>query len=208
MAIQVESPQNSCAKSPKVQEEFAAPKAECPDGGTALNIPAAGPAPSPAAPAPGAPAGFWQLIERQCRANRFDVLSRNLFAGGLAALIFLALSTFFSWLSLSTRFGNFQIAASVAGIQTGMGVMIFLLSLAAGGFAAFAFFQKPEWFPLGVRVAAGWGGLTSLYLLVQIFRAGSFAGFGLYLGVLAALAAAATLGFLAVRQWKQQQVRE
>jgi hypothetical protein len=210
MAIRVECPQKRCSKSLKVKEEYAGKKVKCPGCGTAVRIPApAGPVASPAAAtggaggaeaAPAAAASFWEILDRKCRANRLDARSRNLFAAGLAALFFLAFSTLFRWWSFQERFENVEIAGSVTGIQMGTGMLIFLFSLAAGSFAGFAFYQKPAWFALSVRAAAAWGSLTFLSLLVQLLQAGSGAGVGLILGVLASLAAAMTLGCLALQQ--------
>jgi hypothetical protein len=187
-----------------VQEEYAGQAVKCQACGTVLQVPATGAGPAPAnlnpveaGPAPAAAPGLWAAIERGCRENRLDVVSRNLFAGGLAALLLLAVSTFFSWLTLSL--GPYRLL-SAAGIQTPAGVLTLLLSLGAAGFAVFAFFQKPAWFVYAVYGAAIWGGLMFLYLLLQIFRAGSLAGGGVYLGVLAALGVGAAFGALAYRQ--------
>jgi hypothetical protein len=206
MSIRLECPNATCGKAIHVNEEYAGQAVKCQACGTVLKVPAAGAGPAPAnvnpteaASAPAAAASFWTIIERQCLASRLDALARNLFAGGLAALVLLAVSTFFNWVSIS--FGGFRVGT--AGIQSGMGVLVFLLSLAAAGFAGFAFFKKPELFPYGIYGAGGWGALMSLYFLVQILRAGSLAGFGLYLGTLAALGTAAAFGTIVFRQVKK-----
>jgi hypothetical protein len=190
-----------------VTEEYAGQAVKCQACGAVLKVPAAGAGPAPAnvnpaeaASAPAAATSYWTSIEQQCLANRLDALARNLFAGGLAALLLLALSTFFSWVSIS--FGGFRMPMPAA-IQSGIGVLIFLLSLGAAGFAGFAFLKKPELFSYGIYAAAGWGALISLYCLVQVIRYGSAAGFGLYLAVLAALGTAAAFGSIAFRQVKK-----
>jgi hypothetical protein len=211
MSIRLECPNGSCGKGLKVKEELAGKAVKCRACGTVLKVPGVsngrddpqaepvGVDPVLAAAAPVAAAGLWETIDRQCRANRLDATARNVLAAGLFGLFVLAISTLFSWVTMS--FGGFQ--ASVAGIQSAAGVLIFLLSLGAGGFALFTFFNKTEWFRHGHFVAGGWAALTFLYLVLQIFRAGSLAGFGLYLGVLAALGVGAAFGFLAFRQVKQ-----
>jgi hypothetical protein len=207
MSIRVECPNGSCAKNLKVKDEMAGKAVKCRACGTVLKVPAGAvnPGPQPgsavrefteAASAPTATAGLWETIERQCRVNRLDSVARNVFGGGLVALFVLAVSTFFNW---SIGFIPF----AIAGIQTASGMLVFLLSLAAGGFAGWTFFKKAEWFPYAIYAAGSGGVFIFLYLLVQVFRFSSLTGFGLYLGVLAALGVWSTFGYLAFRPLKK-----
>jgi hypothetical protein len=211
MSIRVECPNGSCGKNLKVKDELAGKAVKCRACGTVLKIPAGvvsqGPQPGvpdhecvEAVAAPTAAAGAWEIIERQCRKTHLDIIGRNLFAGGMAALFLLAISPFFNWASHSVGMYSF----GIAGIHTAAGVLIILLSLGAVGFGAWVFFQKAEWFPYALYAAGSWGALIFLYLLVQLFRFGSLAGFGLYLGVLMALGVGAAFGFQAFRQFKRQ----
>jgi hypothetical protein len=81
--------------------------------------------------------------------------------------------------------------------------LILLFSVAAGAFAGFTFFKKAPLWVGSVYTAAAWGGLAFLFTLVRVVQLGSWAGFGLYLAVLAALAASVTFGVLGLRLAKR-----
>jgi hypothetical protein len=165
--------------------------------------PASGADPKASAGSPAASAGIWAIIDRQSRENRLDRVSQQLFGGGVIALAVLAVSTLLSWVSLSQAIGQLSFSQSVPGIQTTPGVLVLLLSLGAGAFAGFTFINKKDLFLASIYTAAGWGALGFLYVLWKVVQLGSFAGFGLYLGTLAALAAGACFGVLAFRLRKE-----
>ena len=170
------------------------PERASPDSGVPTEAAAAG---LPAEPA------WWAGVVQKCKEHRLDGVSQKLFAGGLLALAVLAVATLLSWASVSYGVGQFRWSASVRGVQTGAGVLILVLSAAAGVFAGFTFLKKAPWWVGSVYAAGAWGGLASLFTFWKVIQLGSWAGFGLYLAVLAALGAGVAFGLLALRLAKR-----
>jgi hypothetical protein len=198
MSIQVKCPNASCGKVIEVKKELARRPSLCPACGTGLSIPESASGVDPMTSG-SAGAGFWGTIESRSLALQMDAAARALFGVAILSLFLQMVSTFFRWVSISI--GTFSVG--VLGIDGAEGKLVFILALGVGIFAAVAFFKKPAVFTYSLYTGAGWGGLSLLWLGSLVLRAGSHAGLGLYLGVLASIGVASTFGFLAFRAAKQ-----
>jgi hypothetical protein len=119
--------------------------------------------------------------------------ARLLLWSGLACLGVLALSAFLPW---ATVFGY-----SVLGVRVGAGVCQLLFSLGALAFVVATILTNNEkFFHISLWSAGGWSALAALWRLIDLFNLGRFSGIAVYLGLLAAVAAAACFGTIAIRR--------
>jgi hypothetical protein len=206
-----------CSQMCQVEDQYAGMMVRCPRCGDTIQVarpgsaavsaapPAAAPppqsvsasAPPPPLPSPGAPVGpeppgLMETIQLSATIFGLDALSMKLIYAGLGCFAAVLLSTLMPWFSIF--FGG--PVAIVLGIQTGIGWITILLTLGAGGFVVVVFLalKQKNLLDISLWVAAGWGGLAFLWLLVNVAQWGG--SFGIYLALLASLGAAGTFGYV------------
>lgn len=159
----------------------------CPQCGESLKSdrPATGNATTSGAASP----GFALHLLRLCETPQ----TKTLLLVGLGSLGALALSSFLPWFAL----GPF----TVLGVTVGVGLLQLVFSLAAIGVVVTAVARNDaRLFDISLYSAAGWSVVAALWRLVNVLQVAGYgvAGMGLIFALLAALAAAATLGGLAL----------
>jgi hypothetical protein len=140
---------------------------------------------------------------------------RNALVAGGAGLLVIALSTFFTWASVSMNMFGQSSETTMAGIRSGSGKLLLLIALAGVGWIVYAIMRNALTPALWLALA-GVGSATVLWMIVLIFRLSraashgapaeaaeamkemgvkSSAGFGVYLGLLAGLFTAASFAW-------------
>jgi hypothetical protein len=174
----------ACAKTLQVKDELAGKNVQCPACGTVMPIPGLDhPAVVELPRADGAVPPPLPALDQ--------ALAIPLYIG-LGGLGLLFLSCVLPWITVPF-FG------SVLGVHYGSGIVLMLLALAAGGGLGFGAFGKREFLPLTLLGGAGTGTFGFITFFWFLIRVGSLAGFGIYIGLLASLAAAGALSFASVK---------
>jgi hypothetical protein len=185
MPISVKCPNANCGKALKVKDELAGKKVKCPGCATVIAIPSPeepevveAPVEEPSAPAAPAP-GLEQ-------ATAIPVYV------GLGGLGLLAISCFLPWISL---FGF-----NWLGIQSGFfgGILMLLLALAGGAGVAVGAFAQRNLLPLMLLGGILAGTYSFIWFIIFLIKAGSVAGIGIWLGLIASAAASGALTFAAL----------
>lgn len=218
MPINVTCP--SCQQVCAVQDQHAGMQVRCPKCSATIEVPKPAfaepviPVAAPAEPAPAANSGnVMASLTQSATALGLDPLSTRLVFAALGCMALMVLATFFPWVTISFDLGGFapgkslgSVSSSALGIQIWTGILQFLFTLAAGGFVAatLVFLKRADLFNISLWVAGGWNAIIALWRLIDVARVGRFWGIGLYLSLLAALAAAGMIGYVAVqRQMKK-----
>jgi hypothetical protein len=197
MPISVKCPNRTCGKTMNVKDQFAGKMGKCPACGTPVKVPAAPqleeleeeveqrltPAPPAAGPdwgrvADAAPSDEEKPVIR--RRPAMNDRNQTLLCSGMGALVVVAVSTFFPWVSVSIggtgsamvrspALAGFE--ASAKGVDFGGGVAVLVLSVGVAVFVAVAVFAQKVLIPASTWTAAGYSILCTLYLLVEFVRA-------------------------------------
>jgi hypothetical protein len=219
MAIKLVCPNPRCGKALKVRDELAGMIGACPACGAAVRIPRTDEpveievVPTIVREEPVEPA-------RATRPELAPAASAGvvgpLLVGGVIGLGLYALSVVLPWYTVSLK-GNGLLGAgtrssgSVLGITLGTAVAGLVVCLGAQGFMGWAWLKGRELLVLATRVAAGASLVAFFLALGQMFRAGSAEGgvadvfkvaievrsaVGIYLAMVASIAAGAAFGLL------------
>ncbi|HEV3258865.1 MAG TPA: hypothetical protein VG013_18490 [Gemmataceae bacterium] len=149
---------------------------------------------------------FQRRLVRQGMDERFELV----LGLGLAALLMLAIAAVLPEYTHSVDAGGFTIRTGVLLVDSGSGIVLFLLTLAVLTFCGVALFalQRPLW-QVSVLLAAGWGIISFIWLLDLAFNQPGNAldaegiryrtGAGIYVGLSAAAGVAVTFSLLAYR---------
>jgi hypothetical protein len=193
MPITTKCANAACGKTLQVKDELAGKNVRCPGCGTVIPIPALD-QPDLVEPAPVAdvvPAAESAPTPAPAPAPALgQALAIPLYVG-LGGLGFMFISCILPWISL--------LGISVLGVNSGSGILLLLLSLAAGVALAVGAFVKRELLPLTLVAGAGTGTFGFITFFVFLIRLGGFAAFGIYLGFLASLAAGGALTFASIK---------
>jgi hypothetical protein len=195
MPITAKCPNAACGKTLRVKDELAGKKVKCPGCGTIIALPALDvPVEVEAPAAPAAPAVAEQPAAAGAVPTPIPALDQTKMIAlyvGLGGLGLLVLSVFLPWFS----FGPL----SVLGISTGFwAILLLLFALAGGAGVGFGTFGKKDLLPLALVGGMGVGTYGVLWYLIFVFKLGGFSGFGLWLGLIASLAASGALTFVSL----------
>lgn len=163
----------------------------------------------PAPPARGALAG----LDDAARALGLDQFSKILVYAGWGCLCLLALTTLLPWRA-SIRIGIEDLSASLPpqlstgslGVSESGGLMTLFFTLEIGFLLVFSFFlgKSQQFFQLGLWAAAWWGAHSVLWRFIDVIHMGRWAGWGLYLALVASLGVAGAFITLVVQRMSQQ----
>ncbi|MCI0380113.1 MAG: zinc-ribbon domain-containing protein [Gemmataceae bacterium] len=190
-----------CSQMCAVQDEHAGMTVQCPKCQAAIVVPvqaapAASAAPIEAQPAAGP--GFMAKVSQAAQEYGVDGMTKNMLFGVLGGFGLMFISTLLPWISVSVDIGPLGGAsATMMGLRVFEGILIFLMSLGAGGFLATLFFfvKNRQLFDISLWVALGCSAFSVLLCLIFLIRAGNY-GFGFFLCLLAALGTAGAMGFI------------
>ncbi|MBI3410602.1 MAG: hypothetical protein HY040_19875 [Planctomycetes bacterium] len=174
------------------------------------------PAPPPSAPgAPPAPPARGALagLDDAARALGLDQFSKILVYAGWGCLCLLALTTLLPWRA-SFRVGTEDLALNLPpqlntgslGVSDSGGLMTLFFTLEIGFLLVFSFFlgKSQQFFQLGLWAAAWWGAHSVLWRFIDVIHMGRWAGWGLYLALVASLGVAGAFITLVVQRMSQR----
>ena len=142
--------------------------------------------------APGAPLVSAVLLTRQGATLMEKLLIADLFVAAGALLLFLGpLLPWISW-SVDPGYGFGRMGGSRIGLKVGFGVVIFLMSFAAGGILA-ATVMSGKILKILAMALLGIGGLGALFALIDMIRTSdtySSPSVGVFLALLGGIAVA------------------
>jgi hypothetical protein len=201
---------------PKCQNAIQVPPTAAPVTATPIPAPPIPATPEPVPPATEAPApgpigpGLLETLNQSIANFGLDPFTMKLIYAGMGSLLAMVFFTLLPWVTVSVSFSGvgqipgfsggegFSASHSVLGIQTMIGWINILFTLGAAGFmaAVFLVLKNVKFLDGSLWAAAGWGGVASLWRLINVFQWGGYSGIGLYLTLLASLGAAGTFGFV------------